>query len=78
LVRSVLTYDPGPGRLYVAGESGVASVFRVADGKVTKLGQAFLADNAHTVADSPVTHLLYLPLARCRRAGCPARDGAEQ
>jgi DNA-binding beta-propeller fold protein YncE len=58
----VLAYDPGPGRLYVAGESGVVSVFQVANGKVAKVGQAFLADNAHTVAVDPVTHLVYFPL----------------
>jgi DNA-binding beta-propeller fold protein YncE len=57
----VLAYDPGLRRLYVSSESGVVSVFQ-ADDKITKLGQAFLADNAHSVAVDPSTHLVYFPL----------------
>lgn len=62
----VLAYDPGLRRLYVASESGVVSVFQVDDGKVMKLGQAFLADNAHTVAVDPTTHLVFFPLRNVR------------
>jgi DNA-binding beta-propeller fold protein YncE len=58
----VLAYDPGLRRLYVASESGVVSVFQATGGKIAKLGQAFLADNAHTVAVDPATHLVYFPL----------------
>lgn len=45
----------------MANESGVVSVIRVAGGKVAKVGQAYPADNAHTVAVDPVTHLVYVP-----------------
>ncbi|HWF77542.1 MAG TPA: YncE family protein [Caulobacteraceae bacterium] len=58
----VLAYDPGLRRLYVSSESGVVSVFQVGDGKVAKLGQGLLADNAHTVAVDPATHIVYFPL----------------
>ncbi|MGH6993491.1 MAG: hypothetical protein ACREEH_09165 [Caulobacteraceae bacterium] len=60
----VLAYDPGLRRLYVASESGVVSVFRVGDGEIAKLGEAFLADDAHTVAVDPKTHLVYFPLRK--------------
>jgi DNA-binding beta-propeller fold protein YncE len=58
----VLAYDPGLRRLYVAGEGGVVSVFQADAGKLVKLGQAFLADNAHSVVVDPATHLVYFPL----------------
>jgi DNA-binding beta-propeller fold protein YncE len=58
----VLAYDPGLRRLYVSTESGVVSVFGINEGKIVKLGQAFLADNAHSVAVDPGTHLVYFPL----------------
>jgi DNA-binding beta-propeller fold protein YncE len=58
----VLAYDSGLRRLYVSSESGVVSVFQADDGKLTNLGQAFLADNAHTVAVDPTTHLVFFPL----------------
>jgi DNA-binding beta-propeller fold protein YncE len=58
----VLAYDPGLRRLYVASESGVVSVFQTDDGKVAKVGEAFLAENAHTVAVDPATHVVYFPL----------------
>jgi DNA-binding beta-propeller fold protein YncE len=58
----VLAYDPSLRRLYVSSESGVVSVFQVDDDKITKLGEAFLADNAHSVAVDPATHLVYFPL----------------
>jgi DNA-binding beta-propeller fold protein YncE len=58
----VLAYDPGLRRLYVSSESGVVSVFQIDEAKVTKIGQAFLADNAHTVAVDPSTHPVYFPL----------------
>lgn len=58
----VLAYDPGLRRLYVASESGVVTIFQVTGRSLAKLGQAFLADNAHTVAVDPATHLVYFPL----------------
>lgn len=58
----VLALDPGLGVLYVAAESGVVAVFRQTPGGLTKLGQGFLADNAHTVAVDPVTHHVFFAL----------------
>jgi DNA-binding beta-propeller fold protein YncE len=58
----VLAYDPGLHRLYVASESGVVSVFQVEADKVQKLGEAFVARNAHVVAVDPTTHEVFLPL----------------
>jgi hypothetical protein len=48
--------------LYVAAESGEVAVFAESGRRLTKLGQAKLADNAHTVAVDPTTHLVYFPL----------------
>jgi len=58
----VLAYDPGQHLLYVASESGVISVFRVEAHGAAKLGEDFLADNAHVVAVDPATHRVYFPL----------------
>jgi YVTN family beta-propeller protein len=58
----VLAYDSGQHRLYLAAESGVTSVFQVDNGGARKLGQGFLADNAHIVAVDPATHRIYFPL----------------
>jgi YVTN family beta-propeller protein len=58
----VLSYDPGLQLLYVAGESGVISMFKVEPGKVSKLASGFLGANAHVVSVDPVTHLAYFPL----------------
>jgi DNA-binding beta-propeller fold protein YncE len=58
----VLAYDSSNRRLYVSAESGVVSVFREERGGLTKLGQAFLATEAHSVAVDPRTHLVYFPL----------------
>ena len=62
----VLAFDPQLNRLYVAGESGVVSVFTVSENGVTKIGQAFLADNAHVVSVDPTTHRVYFPLRDVR------------
>jgi len=59
----VLDFDPGLRRLYVAAESGVVAVFAERGRSLVKLGQAFLADGAHSVAVDPRTHLVYFPLA---------------
>jgi YVTN family beta-propeller protein len=58
----VLAYDPGFQYLYVASESGPASVFRVGADVVTKLGDNFVGPNAHVVAVDPATHRVYFPL----------------
>ena len=60
----VFAYDPGLGRLYVAAESGVVTAFSPAGHGFRKLGQAHLADKAHSVAVDPTTHLVFLPLER--------------
>jgi len=60
----VLAYDPADGRLYVAAESGVVTVFSTDPGQLRKLGQAHLADSAHSVAVDPTTQLVYFPLER--------------
>lgn len=58
----IMAFDPEPGLLYVASESGVLSVFRVAEGTVSKTGEVFVASRAHSVAVAPDTHRIYLPL----------------
>jgi DNA-binding beta-propeller fold protein YncE len=66
--NDVLAFDPGLRRLYVSSESGVVSIFEVGSAKepksqaVTKLAEAVLAPNAHTVAVDPATHRVYFPL----------------
>ena len=59
----VLAFDVSLHRLYVSAESGVVAVFAEHAHTLTKLGQAFLATEAHTVAVDPRTHLVYFPLA---------------
>jgi DNA-binding beta-propeller fold protein YncE len=58
----VLAFDPSLRRLYVSSESGVISVFAETDHGLRKLGEDFLATEAHTVAVDPNTHLVYFPL----------------
>lgn len=58
----VLALDPGLGRLYIASESGVVSVFQEQGKTVKEIGSAFLADEAHTVAVDPLTHRVYFAL----------------
>jgi len=58
----VLAYDPAPGLLYVASESGTLSMFKVAAGHVAALGSGTLAPDAHVVAVDPQTHLVYFPI----------------
>jgi DNA-binding beta-propeller fold protein YncE len=60
----VLAFDPTLRRLYVSAESGDVAVFTETAHSVRKLGQTFLAPNAHTVAVDPRTHLVYFPLER--------------
>lgn len=58
----VLAFDPELAVLYVASESGVLSMFKVADGRLRKIGEAPVAPRAHSIAVAPDTHRVYLPL----------------
>jgi hypothetical protein len=58
----VLAFDTSLHRLYVSAESGVVAVFAEHAHSLTKLGQAFLATEAHTVAVDSRTHFVYFPL----------------
>ena len=58
----VLDFDTGLRRVYVASESGQVAVFTERGRVLRKLGQAKLADNAHSVAVDLQTHLVYFPL----------------
>ncbi|WP_024974052.1 YncE family protein [Ralstonia pickettii] len=58
----VLGYDPDLDQLYVADESGVVSIFRVAATGVTKTGEGFVGPNAHSLAIDPAAHEIYFPL----------------
>ena len=58
----VLSLDPGLHRLYVAAESGEVAIFAEGRHGLTKLGQANLAPEAHSVAVDPQSHLVYFPL----------------
>jgi DNA-binding beta-propeller fold protein YncE len=58
----VLAFDSSLRRLYVSAESGDVAVFAERGHGLAKLGQAFLAPAAHTVAVDSRTHLVYFPL----------------
>jgi DNA-binding beta-propeller fold protein YncE len=58
----VLAFDPVERRLYVSAESGVVAVFAETATSARPLGMSFLANEAHTVAVDPTTHLVYFPL----------------
>ena len=58
----VLAFDNALGWLYVAGESGRVSVFKVRGQTVSALGTARLGPNAHVVAVDSVTHEAFFPL----------------
>ena len=58
----VLAFDPGPGWLYVASESGDVAVFEVKGRRLQPLGRGMLGPNAHVVAVDPATHRAYFPL----------------
>ncbi len=58
----VLAYDPGFHLLYVAGEAGVLSLFRVEARAVEKIGEGYAGPNAHVVAVDPESHRSYFPL----------------
>jgi DNA-binding beta-propeller fold protein YncE len=58
----VLAFDTSLRRLYVSAESGDVAVFAERGRALSKLGQAFLAPEAHVVAVDSRTHLVYFPL----------------
>ena len=58
----VLALDSGRHYLYVASESGVVSVFDEHGRALRKLGEGFVADDAHSIAVDQQTHYIYLPL----------------
>ncbi len=57
----VLAFDPSLDRLYVASESGVVAAFQEKGRGVVKLGEAYLAFEAHSVAVD-AEHRVYFPL----------------
>lgn len=57
----VLAFDPGWRRLYVASEAGLVTIFDVRGDTLVRAGSLTMP-NAHTVAVSPSTHLVYFPL----------------
>ena len=58
----VLAFDTDLKLLYVACESSAVSVFKASERKLTKLGDADVGPNSHTVAVDSQTHKVYLPL----------------
>jgi hypothetical protein len=59
----VFAYDPSLHfLLYVAGEAGVVSLFRVGEGAVSKLADGHVGPNAHVAAVDVETHRSYFPL----------------
>lgn len=58
----LIAFDRELGLLYVASESGVLSIFQVKGKTVAKAGETFVAPRAHSVAVTPDTHRIYLPL----------------
>lgn len=58
----VLAFDAPLGWLYVAGESGEVSLFKVEGRSVKEIATAWLAPNAHVVAVDPASHQAYFPL----------------
>ncbi len=59
----VLALDARRGLLYVAAESGVATVFSVRGGRPRTLWRGWVGPDAHSVAVDPETGLAYFPLA---------------
>ncbi|HVB33299.1 MAG TPA: YncE family protein [Patescibacteria group bacterium] len=57
----VLAFDASLGRLYVASESGVVAAFAEKGRRLVKLGQSYLAREAHSVAVD-TEHRVYFPL----------------
>jgi DNA-binding beta-propeller fold protein YncE len=62
----VLAYDIVLRRLYVASESGTVTVFDTTRPAPCKIGEAHLADGAHSVAVDQSTHHVFFPLPSVR------------
>ena len=62
----VLAFDERLRRLYVSSESGVVGVFQERGSSLVKLGETYLADEAHTVAVDQQTHRVYFALQGSR------------
>lgn len=58
----VLAFDDALGWLYVAGESGQVSLFKVQGETVAPIATAWFGPDAHVVAVDPATHEAYFPL----------------
>ena len=58
----VLAMDPGLGRLYVACEGGVLSIFSRRGRGLIKMEDAKPGGHCHSVCVDPASHLVYLPL----------------
>jgi len=58
----VLAFDAELGRLYVATESGLVSVFQLEGRKLSSLGDVDAGPDAHSVCVNPSTHEVFLPL----------------
>jgi len=58
----VLAFEQDRRLLYVACESGILSVFQEQGRSVRKIGDQFLAAEAHSIAVDQQTHRLYFPL----------------
>ena len=58
----VLAFDPVASLLYVAGEQGVVSMFRVKADGINKIGEGSVGPNAHVVTVDAATHRVYFPL----------------
>ena len=58
----VLAFDAALGRLYVATESDVVSVFELSGRALSPLGDVHAGPDAHSVCVDPATHAVFLPL----------------
>jgi YVTN family beta-propeller protein len=58
----VVAFDRGLQLLYVACESGSASLFRYSNGHLEKLGNVNVGANSHSVSVNSETHRAYFPL----------------
>ncbi len=58
----VLALDSDLGRLYVASESGVITVFDTTQDRFDKIGQGYFGPNAHIIGVDPRTHRIFVPL----------------
>lgn len=58
----VLAYDAVLGWLYIAGESGEVSLFKVQGRTVQLLVTGYMGPNAHVVAVDPISHQAFFPL----------------